>query len=82
MVCLKRTFLLLLLLLPLPTTVLVLLVLLHDLVGWMETSYDVTYEDTSRSRARTLSKYSLEGVPLGLSPFSHHRSVKNISLIP
>jgi hypothetical protein len=39
MVCLKRTFLLLLLLLPPPTTV---LVLLHDLVGLMETSYDVT----------------------------------------
>jgi hypothetical protein len=30
----------------------------------METSYVDTYEDTSRSRDRTLSKYSLEGDPL------------------
>ena len=45
-------------------------------VGFLETSYDDTYEATSSSRARTLSKYSLDGAPLGLSPFSHHRSVK------
>jgi hypothetical protein len=45
-------------------------------VGLLETSYDDTCETTSRSRARTLSKYSLDGDPLGLFPFSHHRSVK------
>ena len=39
-------------------------------VGLLETSYDDTYEATSSSRARTLSKYSLEGAPLPLSPFS------------
>ena len=47
-----------------------------DTVGFLETSYDATYEATSRSCASTLVKYSLEGVPLGLSPFSRHRSVK------
>ena len=45
-------------------------------VGLLETSYDDTYEATSTSRARTLSKYSFDGAPLGLSPFSRHRSVK------
>jgi hypothetical protein len=38
--------------------------------------YLPTTQDTRRSRVRTLSKYSLEGDPLGLSPFSLHRSVK------
>ena len=45
-------------------------------VGWLETAYDDTYEATSRSCARSLSLYSLEGAPLGLSPFRCHRSVK------
>ena len=45
-------------------------------VGLLETSYDDTYEATSRSRARSLSLYSLDGDPLGLSPFSRHRSLK------
>ena len=45
-------------------------------VGLLETSYDDTYEETSSSRARTLSKYSFVGAPLGLSPFSRHSSVK------
>ena len=44
-------------------------------VGLLETSYDDTYEATSRSRARSLSLYSLEGAPLVLSPFSRHRSL-------
>ena len=42
----------------------------------LETSYDVTYEATSRSRARSLSLYSLDGAALSLSPFSRHRSLK------
>jgi hypothetical protein len=45
-------------------------------LGFLETSYDDTYEATSRSRTRSLSLYSLEVVPLGLSPFSRHRSLK------
>jgi hypothetical protein len=45
-------------------------------VGLLETSYDDTYESIIRSRTRTLSKYSMEGTPLPLYPFSHHRSVK------
>jgi hypothetical protein len=45
-------------------------------LGLLETSYDVTYEATSRSRGRSLSLYSLEGDPLDLSPFSCYRSVK------
>ncbi len=45
-------------------------------VGLLETSYDDTYEETSRSRVRTLSEYTLDGAPLGLSPFRRHKSVK------
>ena len=45
-------------------------------LGLLETSYDDTYEETSRSRVHTPSEYSLDGSPLGLSPFRHHKSVK------
>ena len=46
------------------------------LYSYVAIKYDDTYEATSSSRARTLSKYSFDGAPLGLSPFSRHRSVK------
>ena len=44
--------------------------------GFLVSSYDDTYESTSRSRDGSLSKYSFEGGPLPLSMFSRHMSLK------